>query len=115
MRAGRGSERIARRADRSLRDPALRLAVVAAALPHRVRLRADGFDLSGLAVAARAHTFQGLYSLLRSIPVYPAGTAADNAGYVGVADWTYAQLSKWVTRFDALDGLRLHRGPGRFS
>jgi len=106
IRRRRAPWRIAARAERLEADPLLRLAVMATVLPHRVRLRAAGFDLSGLADATQAHTFQGLYPFIRSIACYPAGTAADNALYAGVPGWLYAQSSRILTRFEALDGLR---------
>ncbi len=106
LRRERSVSRITRRADRHERDPLLRLAVLAALLPHRVVLRPEGFDLSGLARATRERTFQGLYPFVRAIAAYPAGTAADNALYAGVPGWLYAQASRVLTRFARLDGLR---------
>lgn len=103
---GKSPARIARRAELPETSPLLRLAVLATVLPHRVRLRAAGFDLSGLADATQEHTFQGLYPYIRSIGCYPAGTAADNALYAGVPGWQYAQFSRLLTRFEALDGWR---------
>ncbi len=98
--------RIARRAGLPKGDRLLKLAAFAALLPHRARLRAHGFDLSGLAATTQEHTFQGLYPFIRSISVYPAGTAADNALYAGVPSWTYAQASRVLTKIPWLDGLR---------
>lgn len=87
-------------------DPRLRLGVLAALLPTWVTLRADGFDLEGLAAAAQEHAFQGLYPFIRAIAVYPAGTAADNALYAGVPGWTYAQLARKLAPWSWLHGLR---------
>jgi hypothetical protein len=103
---GKSPSRIARRAALPETSQLLRLAVLATVLPHRVRLRAAGFDLSGLAKATQEHTFQGLYPFIRSIGCYPAGTAADNALYAGVPGWLYAQFSRVLTRFEALAGWR---------
>ena len=105
LRRGAAPWRIARRADLPEADPRLRLAVIAALLPHRVTLRPHGFDLAGLAAASREVAFQGLYPFVRSIAVYPAGTAADNALYAGVPGWTYAQGAKWMAA-GWLDALR---------
>jgi hypothetical protein len=98
VRAGRRPSAIARAAGRPVADPLLRLAVLATLLPHRVRARARGFDLSGLAEASREATFHGLYPFLRSIAVYPAGTAADNALYAGIPGYAYAQFAKVLRR-----------------
>jgi hypothetical protein len=106
LRRGHSVRRIVRRTDRSASDPILRLAVLATLLPHRVTLRTDGFDLSGLAEAKREELFRGLYTSLRSIVLYPAGTAADNAVFAGTPGWGYAQLAPILTRFQWLDGLR---------
>ncbi len=99
VRRGRSPDRIARKAGLDVRDPRLRLAVYATLLPHRVTLRARGFDLSGLVEASQEQAFQGLYPFIRSIAVYPAGTAADNALYAGIPGYAYAQASRWLTRF----------------
>jgi len=106
LRRERSVARILRKADRPASDPLLRLAVLAALLPHRVTLRAHGFDLSGLARATREQTFQGLYPFVRAIAAYPAGTAADNALYAGVPGWLYAQSAKVLSKLPWLDGLR---------
>ncbi len=102
VRRGSRPDTIARKAGLDVRDPRLRLAVYATLLPHRVALRAHGFDLSGLAEASQELAFQGLYAHIRSIAVYPAGTAADNALYAGIPGYGYAQAAKW------LDKLGLH-------
>ncbi|MCA9568612.1 MAG: hypothetical protein KC656_12255, partial [Myxococcales bacterium] len=103
---GQAPWRIAQRAGVPETDVLLRLAVLATVLPHRVRLRAAGFDLAGLAQATQEHTFQGLYPYIRAIACYPAGTAADNALYAGVPGWSYAQASRYLTRYAWLDGWR---------
>jgi len=105
VRAGRSPRRIAARAGLEPSDPRLRLAVFATLFPHRLRLRAHGFDLSGLAEATQAQAFQGLYPFVRSIGVYPAGTAADNALYAGIPGYAYAQAVRWLERL-GLDSLR---------
>ena len=98
VRNGRSSATIERRAGVSGDDPLLRLAVLATVLPHRVTLEATGFDLSGLAAATQEQSFQGLYPFIRSIAVYPAGTAADNALYAGIPGYAYAQSVRWLER-----------------
>mgnify|MGYP006971706770 CR=1 FL=1 len=106
LRRGRSPERIERRARRPRSDSLLRVAVLATLLPHRVVLRAPGFDISGLAEASQERAFQGLYPYIRAICCYPAGTAADNAVFSGVPGWVYAQFSGVLTRFGWLDGVR---------
>jgi hypothetical protein len=96
VRRGVRPDRIARKAGLALRDARLRLAVYATLLPHRVTWRADGFDLSGLVEATQERAFQGLYPFIRSIAVYPAGTAADNALYAGIPGYAYAQATRWL-------------------
>jgi len=103
---GRAADRIEKRADRPASDPLLRFAVLATLLPHRVTIRPHGFDVSGLVGAPRERVFKGLYPFIRSITIYPAGTAADNAVFAGTPGWGYAQLSRFLVRFHALDGLR---------
>ncbi|MCO4748047.1 MAG: hypothetical protein KC912_24855 [Proteobacteria bacterium] len=98
VRRGARPEAIARKAGAYERDPTLRLAVYATLFPHRVVLRAHGFDLGGLADATQEQAFQGLYSHIRSIAVYPAGTAADNALYAGIPGYAYAQSVKLLDR-----------------
>jgi hypothetical protein len=131
VRRGSKPDTIARKADLDRNDPRLRLAVYATLLPHRVQLRAHGFDLSGLAEATQELAFQGLYPFIRSIAVYPAGTAADNALYAGIPGYAYAQGVRLLSRL-GLDTIRewweertlerfldvFERGvvvPGRFS
>jgi len=106
LRRGKSPERIERRARRPRSDSLLRVAVLATLLPHRVVLRAPGFDIAGLAQASQERAFQGLYPYIRSICCYPAGTAADNAVFSGVPGWVYAQFSGVLTRFGWLDGVR---------
>ena len=108
LRKGRSVERVLRKSKRDLGDPVLRLAVLAALLPHKVLLRPHGFDVSGLAEASQERTFQGLFPYIRSICCFPAGTAADNAVFAGVPGWVYAQFAGLLTRFSWLEGLR-HR------
>lgn len=103
---GETLERMASRVGLETVDPLLAVALLATALPHRVVLRPHGFDLEGLAAATSEQTFQGLYGFLRSITVYPAGTASDNAMYAGVPGWVYSQLARVVTRWSFLDPLR---------
>ena len=98
VRRGSRPSTIARKAGLDERDPRLRLAVYATLLPHRVTWRATGFDLSALATASQEQAFQGLYPFIRSIAVYPAGTAADNALYAGIPGYAYAQAVKWLER-----------------
>ena len=106
LRNKRSVGRIVRRSGRDASDPMLRVAVLAALLPHRVTLRAHGFDLAGLAKATKERTFQGLYPFVRSIAAYPAGTAADNAVFAGVPGWGYAQLAGWLAKIGPLEGWR---------
>lgn len=101
VRRGATPDRIARRAGLPMNDPRLRLAVYATLFPHRVVLRAHGFDLEKLAEASQESAFRGLYPWIRSIAVYPAGTAADNALYAGIPGYAYAQAARM------LDKLRL--------
>ena len=90
--------RIARRAGLSADDPVLRFVVYSIVFPHRTTLRPDGFDLAGMAHATQEQAEQGLFPYLRSIAVYPAGTAADNALYAGIPGYAYAQFSKVLKR-----------------
>ncbi|HHO53541.1 MAG TPA: hypothetical protein ENK18_22390, partial [Deltaproteobacteria bacterium] len=106
LRRGQAPGRIAAAVGLAESDPVLRLAVVAALLPHRVRMRPHGFDLEGLAAATQEQSFQGLYPFVRSIAVYPAGTAADNALYAGIPGWSFAQAARWFDRTGWLSGLR---------
>lgn len=106
VRKGAPPSRLTERTGRSLTDPLLRLAVWAAAAPHRVVLRADGYDLEGLAEATKEETFQGLFPYIRSVVMYPAGTASDNALFSGVPGWPYAQLGPFLARHPWLDPLR---------
>lgn len=106
LRRGQAPWRIASAIGLAESDPVLRLAVAAALLPHRVRLRPHGFDLEGLSAATQEQSFQGLYPFVRSIAVYPAGTAADNALYAGIPGWSFAQAAKWFDRTGWLSGLR---------
>jgi len=105
VRAGRSARRIASRAQLDEQDPRLRLAVFATLFPHRVTWSAHGFDLSGLAEATQEQAFQGLYPFIRSIGVYPAGTAADNALYAGIPGYGFAQAVRWLERL-GLDSIR---------
>jgi hypothetical protein len=98
VRRGARPKRIARRLGLAVDDPRLCFLVYSVLLPHRTVLRADGFDLAGLAGAPREAAAAGLYPHLRSIAVYPAGTAADNALYAGIPGYAYAQLSKLLAR-----------------
>jgi hypothetical protein len=106
LRRGKSPERIVRKARRPRSDSLLRVAVLAALLPHRVVLRPPGFDLAGLTQASQERAFQGLYPYIRSICCYPAGTAADNAVFSGVPGWVYAQFAGLLTKFGWLDGIR---------
>lgn len=114
LRRGRSPARICRAADRDASDPLLRIAVLAALLPHRVKLRAHGFDLTGLAKATRERTFQGLYQHVRSICAYPAGTAADNALYAGVPGYAFAQVAGLLGRFEGIRRRLEARATARF-
>ena len=87
-------------------DPKLRFAVLAALLPHRVRLRAHGFDVSELAEQSRTAAFRGLYPFVRAIAAYPAGTASDNALYSGMPGWGFAQVAGLLRRLPVLRSLR---------
>lgn len=106
VRAGRSIRKLEAVAGAPISDVKVRVAALAALFPQQVRLRADGFDLSGLAEGTQQRTFQGLYPFLRSIAVYPAGTAADNALFAGIPGWTYAQASKRLAAWQWLDGMR---------
>jgi len=98
VRRGSRPATIARKAGLDPGDRRLRLAVYATLLPHRVVLGADGFDLEALATASQEEAFQGLYPFIRSIAVYPAGTAADNALYAGIPGYGFAQAVRWLDR-----------------
>ena len=104
LQRGVAPSALAERLDRSTDDPVLRFAVLAAVLPHRVRIRAHGFDLKGLATADREQAFQGLYPYVRSITAYPAGTAADNALYAGIPGWGFAQVGRALARLPGSAG-----------
>lgn len=106
LRKGRPVSSILRRARRDVDDLVLRVTVLATLLPDKVVLRAHGFDLSALAEASREVTYRGLYPFIRSIAVYPAGTAADNAVFAGVPGWAYAQAARLLTGLSWLEGLR---------
>ena len=106
LRKGRSVARILRKAKRPADDVPLRLAVLATFLPHKVKLRPQGFDLAGLAAAGREATFKGLYPFIRSVCTYPAGTAADNAVAAGVPGYLYGFLARPLTRFSVLGPLR---------
>jgi len=98
VRKGRHPRRIARRAGMRIDDPHLRLLVLSVLLPHRVEVRAPGYDLSALASSKREVAAQGLFPYLRSIAVYPAGTAADNALYAGIPGYIFASFAKLLRR-----------------
>jgi len=112
VRKGRHPRRIARRAGMKVDDPHLRLLVMSVLLPHCVEVRAPGFDLTPLAEAPRETEAQGLFPYLRSIAVYPAGTAADNALYAGIPGYIFASFAK-VLRRPWMDPIR--RAWGRRS
>ena len=98
VRKGGHPRRIARKAGLSVDAPLLRLLVMSVLLPHRVEVRAAGFDLSALADSPREVEAQGLFPYLRSIAVYPAGTAADNALYAGIPGYIFASFAKLLRR-----------------
>jgi len=102
----RSVSRVLKRSGRRAEDPVLRTAVLAGLFPERVVLRPHGFDLAGLAGASRDRTFQGLYPFVRSLSLYPAGTAADNAVFAGVPGWTYATVEGLLHRSYVLRPLR---------
>ena len=91
LRKGRKAARIIRKTRREANDndTLLRISILATLFPQKVALRSHGFDLAGLAEAERDNTFQGLYSHVRCISFYPAGTAADNAVFAGTPGWAY--------------------------
>ncbi|MFT4628768.1 MAG: hypothetical protein ACI8PZ_007464 [Myxococcota bacterium] len=103
---GASLHRVARAAGASPGDRLLRIAAFASLFPEHAVLRPDGYDLGPLAEASRDDTYRGLYPFIRSIAVYPCGTAADNALYAGVPGWAFAQAAKWLHRFPALHSLR---------
>ncbi len=94
VRSNAAPWRIARRARLSVDDPKLRLLVMSVLWPDRVVVRAPGFDLSALADAPRETAALGLYPYIRSIAVYPCGTAADNALYAGIPGYIFASFAK---------------------
>jgi hypothetical protein len=106
LRRHKPVSRILKRTGRSREDAMLRFAILASYCPEKVMLRPHGFDLSGLAHASRERTFQGLYPFLRSIALYPAGTAADNAVFAGVPGWSYGLVAGLLRRFRVLSSLR---------
>ncbi len=103
---GASLRRIERIAGAPITDPYVHLALYASIFPTSVTLRAPGYDLSRLADASREETYRGLYPWIRSIAVYPCGTAADNALYAGVPGWAFARASRLLRRLAPLEGLR---------
>lgn len=97
---------ILRKARRAVDDPLLQVAVLSTLLPDKVVLRPHGFDLKRLADAPKERTYQGLYPFLRSIAVYPAGTAADNAVFAGVPGWIYSRVAGVLQQLPWLEGVR---------
>lgn len=106
IRKGRHVGTLLRRSGRTQDDTLLRVAILAVLFPHKVVMRAHGFDLSGLANAEAAKTFAGLYPCIRSISTYPAGTAADNAVFAGVPGWGYGLVAGLLTKLRVLQPLR---------
>ncbi|MBN2798120.1 MAG: hypothetical protein JXX28_03165 [Deltaproteobacteria bacterium] len=107
VRKGRPVSSLVRRARRNADDPMLQVAVLGILLPEQVVLRPHGFDLRRLAEAPKERIYQGLYPYIRSIAVYPAGTAADNAVFAGVPGYTYSRVAGVLEKLPWLERLRV--------